>query len=119
MPPVEERPFRLVLFFTRGVSLRAWDEAGLLDREAALYRRLAEQGVEVSFITYGRDDDLAWMRKAYEKAKEGSGRVLLIEGEAGIGKTRLVDEFVGQLRQDGEDINFLFGSYPPGGAATA
>ena len=30
-----------------------------------------------------------------------------------------MDEFVGRLRQDGEDINFLFGSYPPGGAATA
>ena len=45
--------------------------------------------------------------------------MLLIEGEAGIGKTRLVDEFVGRLREEGEDINFLFGSYPPGGAATA
>ena len=45
--------------------------------------------------------------------------MLLVEGEAGIGKTRLVDEFVGKLRQDGEDLNFLFGSYPPGGAATA
>ncbi|MHC4161651.1 MAG: ATP-binding protein, partial [Planctomycetota bacterium] len=45
--------------------------------------------------------------------------VLLIEGEAGIGKTRLVDEFVGRLHADGEDLNFLFGDYPPGGAATA
>ena len=26
---------------------------------------------------------------------------------------------MGRLRQEGEDINFLFGSYPPGGAATA
>jgi tetratricopeptide (TPR) repeat protein len=26
---------------------------------------------------------------------------------------------VGRLQQEGEDINFLFGSYPPGGAATA
>lgn len=59
------------------------------------------------------------MQKAYEQVKAGDGQVLLIEGEAGIGKTRLVDEFVGLLRQEGEDVNFLFGSYPPGGAATA
>ena len=32
---------RLVLFFTRGLSLRVWDEIGILDREAALYRRMA------------------------------------------------------------------------------
>ncbi len=68
---------------------------------------------------YGRDDDLAKLQSLYEKARDGDGQVLLIEGEAGIGKTRLVDEFVGRLRQEGEDLNFLFGSYPPGGAATA
>ena len=32
---------RLVLFFTRGLSLRVWDQIGILEREAALYRRLA------------------------------------------------------------------------------
>jgi len=68
---------------------------------------------------YGRDDDLARLQALYAQAKAGDGRVLLIDGEAGIGKTRLVDEFVGRLRQQGEDVNFLFGSYPPGGAATA
>lgn len=68
---------------------------------------------------YGRDDDVARMKAAYEKTKSGEGQVLLIEGEAGIGKTRLVDEFVGRLRKEGEDLNFLFGSFPPGGAATA
>jgi tetratricopeptide (TPR) repeat protein len=68
---------------------------------------------------YGRDADLAKLRAAYDRAKGGRGQVLLIDGEAGIGKTRLVDEFVGLLRQEGEDLHFLFGSYPPGGAATA
>ncbi len=68
---------------------------------------------------YGRDADLARIRSLYEQAKAGEGRVLLLDGEAGIGKTRLVDEFVGLLEQEGEDVNFLFGSYPPGGAATA
>ncbi|MHC4471932.1 MAG: serine/threonine-protein kinase [Planctomycetota bacterium] len=68
---------------------------------------------------YGREDELAGLRALYEKAKAADGQVVLIEGEAGIGKTRLVDELVAGLRADGEDLNFLFGSYPPCGAATA
>jgi tetratricopeptide (TPR) repeat protein len=97
---------------------------------------------------YGRDAELAKLRAAFDAAKAGDGRVVLIEGEAGIGKSRLVDEFVGMLERgfgfvvpasagslpssgttndppeggttsQAEDLNFLFGSYPPGGAATA
>jgi serine/threonine protein kinase/tetratricopeptide (TPR) repeat protein len=68
---------------------------------------------------YGRDAELARLRTAYDKAKAGEGQVLLVEGEAGIGKSRLLDEFVGLLQREGEDLNFLWGSYPPGGAATA
>ncbi|MHC4931964.1 MAG: tetratricopeptide repeat protein, partial [Planctomycetota bacterium] len=68
---------------------------------------------------YGREGELAELGAMYESAKAGEGRVVLLEGEAGIGKTRLVDEFVGGLERRGEDLNFLFGSYPPGGAATA
>jgi tetratricopeptide (TPR) repeat protein len=68
---------------------------------------------------FGRDAELAKVRAVYEKAKAGEGQVLLVEGEAGIGKSRLVDEFVGLLQREGEDVDFLFGSYPPGGAATA
>src|SRR5439155_25930145 len=68
---------------------------------------------------YGRDAELARLHALFDKAKSGDGQVVLVEGEAGIGKSRLVDEFVGQLAQSGEDVNYLFGSYPPGGAATA
>ncbi len=68
---------------------------------------------------HGRDDELATLRRLWAQAKAGQAQVVLIEGEAGIGKTRLVDEFVAKLRDEGEEVNFLFGSYPPGGAATA
>ncbi|MHC4956630.1 MAG: protein kinase domain-containing protein, partial [Planctomycetota bacterium] len=68
---------------------------------------------------HGREDSLARLRAVYDKTKAGDGQVVLIQGEAGIGKTRLIDEFVGALERQGEDLNFLFGSYPPGGAATA
>jgi glycosyltransferase involved in cell wall biosynthesis len=47
---------RLVLFFTRGLSLRAWDQIGILEREAALYRRLAVALRRITFVTYGDHD---------------------------------------------------------------
>ncbi|MBW1676054.1 MAG: glycosyltransferase family 4 protein [Deltaproteobacteria bacterium] len=51
---------RLVLFFTRGVALKTWDEVGMFEREVAIYRRLQECGVQVSFVTYGDASDLRY-----------------------------------------------------------
>lgn len=48
----------LVLFFTRGVSLRTWSMVGMLEREIAVYRRLLDRGFDVSFVTYGDGADL-------------------------------------------------------------
>jgi tetratricopeptide (TPR) repeat protein len=67
----------------------------------------------------GREEETALLRERWDRTREGNGQVVLVEGEAGIGKTRLVDEFVGGLAADGEDLDFLFGSHPPLGAATA
>lgn len=55
------KALRLILFFSRGVSLRLWDESGMFDREVALYRRLQEHNVQITFLTYGdaRDRDYA------------------------------------------------------------
>jgi tetratricopeptide (TPR) repeat protein len=41
---------------------------------------------------YGRDEELRRLAAALEEAKSGRGRLLLIAGEPGIGKTRLCDE---------------------------
>ncbi|MCG6927714.1 MAG: protein kinase [Acidobacteria bacterium] len=40
----------------------------------------------------GREQDLALLRARWEQAKEGAGQVVLLSGEAGIGKSRLVLE---------------------------
>jgi DNA-binding CsgD family transcriptional regulator len=42
--------------------------------------------------TLERPDELSRIAAALDAAKEGEGKVLVIEGEAGIGKTRLVSE---------------------------
>lgn len=53
----------LVLFFTRGVSLRTWDDVGVFDREVGIYRRLQNRGVRASFVTYGDASDLRYQNQ--------------------------------------------------------
>ena len=56
----------------------------------------------------GRDAELEMVIRAAAIARAGQPRVLVITGEAGIGKTRLVSEAVGRLRRDGDLV--LFGA---------
>lgn len=48
----------LTLFFTHGVSLHSWDQIGSFEREVAVYRRLQEHDVRVSFVTYHPGDQV-------------------------------------------------------------
>ena len=45
----------------------------------------------------GRDGDLAELRRAFDRADGGEPSAVLIEGEAGIGKTRLLREFQAEV----------------------
>ena len=45
----------------------------------------------------GRQADLEWLGEALDDSLRGSTRAVLVGGEAGIGKTRLVNEFVSRL----------------------
>ncbi len=67
---------------------------------------------------HGREAELARLADLLARARSGDGRAVILEGEAGIGKTRLVDEFVARAAAAGEDFEFLWGAFPPGGAAT-
>ena len=48
-------------------------------------------GVRTDIV--GRDREIAILEKALEGAVSGKGSTIFISGEAGIGKTRLIDEF--------------------------
>jgi DNA-binding SARP family transcriptional activator len=52
----------------------------------------AAGAVAGAFPFVGRDDELAQLAAALERARAGVGQVLLVSGEPGIGKTRLVEE---------------------------
>ena len=48
----------------------------------------------------GRDEDLAWLREHWRRARAGAGRTVVITGPPGIGKTRLAGELArGVLRE--------------------
>jgi len=64
---------------------------------------------------YGRDADLAHLRELYALASAGDGQAVLVEGEAGIGKTRLIEEFLDTL----DPAHVLAGAYEPGGASAS
>ena len=46
----------------------------------------------------GRDDEMAMLMRRWERARQGDGQLVLIVGEPGLGKSRLMDEFRSRLR---------------------
>src|SRR5262249_20626495 len=46
----------------------------------------------------GRDEEIAMLMRRWEYARQGEGQLVLIVGEPGLGKSRLIEEFHGRLR---------------------
>ena len=49
----------------------------------------------------GRDADVALLRDRWAQSRDGQGQVVLLCGEAGIGKSRLVEELTAHVRGEG------------------
>jgi predicted ATPase len=101
----------LVEVLTIGERSAWWTE-----REPELFRardRRPRISVRRDTVLHGRERELGLLESAWARAREGDGGVVLVEGEAGIGKTRLMDSLVAGL--ESEDAHVLYGSYPPSG----
>jgi predicted ATPase/class 3 adenylate cyclase len=59
----------------------------------------AHPGALTRFV--GREHELGLLRRAWQQSKSGVGQVVLITGEAGIGKSRLVDALCAELGDQG------------------
>ena len=46
----------------------------------------------------GREEEIAMLMRRWERARQGDGQLVLIVGEPGIGKSRLIEEFHARLR---------------------
>lgn len=51
---------KLILFFTKDVSLCTWDQVGMLEREVEIYRRLLPHLGGIAFLTYGGRSELRY-----------------------------------------------------------
>jgi class 3 adenylate cyclase len=68
--------------------VHAWQPLSL-NEHASRFERDRDGSAKFS----GRSQELAALRAAWEAAEEGFGNAILIEGEPGIGKSRIVAEF--------------------------
>ena len=62
-------------------------------------RFAARHGDEVAAIV-GRDQELAWLLERWRQAKSGEGQVVLLSGEAGIGKSRITEALIDAARAE-------------------
>jgi len=62
----------------------------------------------------GREEEMDVLRRAWADAAHGAGRLLLLAGEPGVGKTRLAAELAGEVDAKGGAV--LVGACPAGGA---
>ncbi|MET8829278.1 AAA family ATPase [Streptomyces sp. NPDC004610] len=52
----------------------------------------------------GRGDEIARLSGALRRARGGEGRAVLVAGDAGVGKTRLLEEIAGRAARDGMTV---------------
>jgi class 3 adenylate cyclase/tetratricopeptide (TPR) repeat protein len=83
-------------------------------RETSSYRRDFSRGEETPAGLVGRDDALGRLEGALEGLAEGRGGIVCLIGEAGVGKSRLIDETGERARRRG--LGWLEGRCLPVGA---
>ena len=81
-----------------------------------LFRVLEESGAQTRFEVaaaaelsplVGRDQELGLLLDRWEQAQEGLGQVVLLGGEAGIGKSRLIDALTKRLAAEPHTLRWL------------
>ncbi len=71
--------------------------------------------VERATRIVGRDAEVGAVVDAYRDARDGRGRTILVRGEAGIGKSRILDEALARIEEQGPEPWVLHGAYAPVG----
>jgi tetratricopeptide (TPR) repeat protein len=88
-------------------------------RRAQRAARLPRLRVARETPIVAREAPLTQLAGALASVRGGRGAVVLIDGEAGVGKTRLLDAFLRAAHAADPGVHLLAGTYPPGEAATA
>jgi predicted ATPase len=75
-----------------------------MGRRCLLSRRACDNPVVRCPVVVGRDGELAALAEVFGRAASGPGVCVVVTGEAGVGKTRLVTEAAGQARERGQVV---------------
>lgn len=97
----------------RGEQSAWWAGASVRVAEAELRSALGRLGARRETVHVGRADELAALRDAVRRLKQGAGACILIEAEAGLGKTRLLDEVL-RGGDASQGLRVLHGASRPG-----
>jgi len=81
----EYRPLGAITVRGYDAPIQAWQVL----REAAIDSRFEALRTGARVPLYGRDEELSLLLRRWEQARKRDGRVVLLSGEAGIGKSRL------------------------------
>src|SRR5262245_26564803 len=105
------RPHSALLFFHHGaVYGKRKPQTNFVPNTIAVYRVLGESAAQSRFEVavntgltplVGRDLEVGLLRERWTQAKGGEGQVVLLSGEAGIGKSRLVQTLKEQVIAEG------------------
>ena len=74
----------------------------------------AEHGAEPAAGLIGRGEDFGRLARAWQAARNGAGGAVLLEGEGGIGKTRLVEELQDAAERAAPDDTLIAGTTAAG-----
>ena len=74
---------------------------------ASRFEAAAERGLTP---LVGREEEIGLLMKRWEQAQDGEGQVVLLSGEAGVGKSRIVRAFRDRLEGDSHSRVLYYGS---------
>jgi Cdc6-like AAA superfamily ATPase len=75
-----------------------------MGRRCLLSRSACDNPVVRCPVVVGRDGELTALAEVFGQAASGPGVCVVVTGEAGVGKTRLVTEAAGQARERGQAV---------------
>ena len=106
-----------------GEHLRELERA-ILAQDPALSSPAAEAAelppeLDAGTLFAGREAELEFLRGHWRRTQRGAGRLVVVAGARGMGKTRLAAELAGELQRDRGEVLYLSGAGAPDAARAA